>query len=205
MKDYKTVAKEADAELIERRSRFISYVAPVQEDAAIDFINSVRAKHRDASHNVYAYVCRENNTQRYSDDGEPTGTAGLPVLEVIKKTGITDVCVVVTRYFGGIHLGAGGLIRTYGKSAALGVEMAGIKNMIYSGIFSVITDYSLHGKLQFVVSENGYKTMDSEYGENVRLVICVSADREEELVDKLTDASGGRATIEKKGQDFIEH
>lgn len=205
MKDYKTVAREESVEIVERRSRFIGHVKPVQnEDEAIGFINQIRSRFRDASHNVYAYSCRENNIMRYSDDGEPAGTAGLPVLEVIKKTGINDVCIVVTRYFGGVLLGAGGLTRAYGKSAAAALESAGVVNMVYCSVFSVCTDYSLLGKLQFVISENGYKTLDSEYGTQVRLVICAPIKKEGELVDKLTDASGGRAEISRIGERYIE-
>lgn len=204
MKDYKTVSSEGTAEIVERKSRFIASVRPVRrEEEAIGFINTVRAAHRDASHNVYAYICRENNTQRYSDDGEPAGTAGIPVLEVLKKEGLTDICVVVTRYFGGTLLGAGGLVRAYGKSAGEGVRAAGIITMVYSDIFTVETDYSLLGRLQHEISANGYITLESDYGERVMMKLCTEAARGAELLAKLTEASNGRAVITKTGQSFV--
>ena len=148
MEDYKTVQDYGEAEMIERKSRFIGYCRPVktQEDA-IDFINEIRAQHRQATHNVYAYVLRDNNIMRYSDDGEPAGTAGVPVLEVIKKEGLTDVAVVVTRYFGGILLGAGGLVRAYGKSAKLGIDAAVRIEKVYCSLYLIRCDYSTYGKL----------------------------------------------------------
>ncbi|HOQ06313.1 MAG TPA: YigZ family protein, partial [Clostridiales bacterium] len=127
-KDYLTVSKEAVAEIEEKKSRFIATVRPVSsEQEAQDFINRLKARYWDATHNVYAYyICAGNVVQKFSDDGEPSGTAGLPVLEAIKKTGVQDVAVVVTRYFGGTLLGASGLVRAYGRSAALGIDAAGI-------------------------------------------------------------------------------
>ena len=111
MKEYKTVEKENNDEFIEKKSRFIGYIKPVKtQEEAVEFINSIKSRHWDATHNVYAYVLRENNIQRYSDDGEPSGTAGVPVLDVLLKNELVDVCVVVTRYFGGTMLGAGGLV-----------------------------------------------------------------------------------------------
>ena len=117
-KDYKTVAREASDEFVEKRSRFIGYVKPVKtEEEAVAFINQKRSEHWDARHNVYAYSLREGNIKRYSDDGEPSGTAGMPVLDVIVKNEIYDVCVVVTRYFGGVLLGTGGLVRAYSQGS----------------------------------------------------------------------------------------
>lgn len=119
--NYKTVSKESCTEIVRQKSRFIAHVSPVtNEGEAIDFINKIKKLHPTASHNVYAYICREQNSQRYSDDGEPSGTAGVPVLEVLKKEGLTDACIVVTRYFGGTLLGAGGLVRAYGKGRLTG-------------------------------------------------------------------------------------
>ena len=120
MYSYKTIKIENSDEFVEKKSRFIGYAKPVvTEDEAIEFIKKIRAKHPDATHNVYAYKVRENNIQRYSDDGEPAGTAGIPTLDVIQKEGITDICVVVTRYFGGILLGTGGLVKAYSQSTAM--------------------------------------------------------------------------------------
>ena len=112
--NYLTVYQNAEASFIEKRSEFIGYIAPVStNEEAVNFINSIRSKHRKAKHNVYAYILRQDNISRYSDDGEPQGTAGVPVLDVLQKRGLTDVCIVVTRYFGGILLGGGGLAVSY--------------------------------------------------------------------------------------------
>ena len=119
---YKTVKKQSQSLLIEKKSKFIANVKPVDnEDDALAFLNEIRSKYSDATHNVYAYVIDENNIFRYSDDGEPSGTAGMPVLDAIRKSGIVDVVVVVTRYFGGTLLGTGGLVHTYGASAKQGL------------------------------------------------------------------------------------
>ena len=126
MEEYRTVLKEASAEFTERRSRFIGSVRPVKDEtSAVEFIRSVRAANREATHNVYAYVLREGQKQRYTDDGEPQGTAGIPVLEVLLKSGLTDAAVVVTRYFGGILLGAGFPCRPGGGRRADGGLFSG--------------------------------------------------------------------------------
>ena len=127
MKEYKTVEFENSDEFIEKKSKFIGYVKPVKtQEEATEFINKIKSKHWDATHNVYAYVLQENNIQRYSDDGEPSGTAGVPVLDVILKSNLVDVCVVVTRYFGGTLLGAGGLVRAYSHGSKIAVEAGNI-------------------------------------------------------------------------------
>ena len=130
MKEYKTVEFESKDEFVEKKSRFIGYVKPVKtQEEATNFINSIKSKHWDATHNVSAFVLRENNIQRSSDDGEPSGTAGVPTLDVLLKENLVDVCVVVTRYFGGTLLGAGGLIRAYSHSSKIAVEAGHIITM----------------------------------------------------------------------------
>lgn len=203
MQDYKTVAEEATAEFTEKRSRFIAQVAPVKnEEEALAFLAAVRAQHREARHNVYAYLCRENNISRFSDDGEPSGTAGLPVLNVLTKQGLTDVCVVVTRYFGGILLGAGGLARAYGKSAADGVLAAGICEMIYSEVFTVTVDYPLLGKIQHVLGEKSFPILETNFGAQPTLTICTEKARSEALVKTLTDVTGGKIQISACGARY---
>ena len=126
-KDYKTVQKSSNDEFVEKRSRFIGYCTPVKsEQEAVDFINAKRSEHWNATHNVYAYSLREGNIKRYSDDGEPSGTAGMPVLEVITNNDVFDVCIVVTRYFGGVLLGTGGLVRAYSKGVKLALQASKI-------------------------------------------------------------------------------
>ena len=128
MAEYKTIKKRASDEFIEKKSRFIGYIAPVEtEDEAIAFINEIRTKHRDATHNVYAYSLRAGQVKRASDDGEPQGTGGVPMLNVLNGNELVDVCCVVTRYFGGTLLGVGGLVRAYTEGAKIAVAAGGIK------------------------------------------------------------------------------
>lgn len=201
--NYKTVEKSASDEYVEKKSRFIGYAKPVNnEDEAVNFINEIKAKHRDATHNVYAYVVRENNIQRYSDDGEPSGTAGVPVLEVIKKEGLTDVVLVVTRYFGGTMLGAGGLVRAYSHSAKLGIVAANIVEMIYSIIFEVVIEYSLLGIVQYEIS-NFATVLNIDYSAVVTLMLCVEKDKSDELQKKIINATNAMATVNKVGERFV--
>lgn len=147
VKSYRTVAREAREMMIERKSRFISTVRPVKtESEALELISQMRSEYYDATHNVYAYIIGDGNIMRYSDDGEPSGTAGVPVLEVLRKEGLIDVAVVVTRYFGGIMLGAGGLVRAYGSSAKLGVDAAKIVTRTLCDIVKVSCDYTLSAR-----------------------------------------------------------
>ncbi len=156
MSEYRTVLKEAQDEFIEQRSRFIGYVKPVTEEAeALAFINEKRQKHWDATHNVYAYSLRNGQLQRYSDDGEPHGTAGVPTLDVIVKSGVTDVVVVVTRYFGGILLGAGGLVRAYTKGAKIALDAGKIITMQSCSVAQLSCDYSQYGKLSGLIPSLG--------------------------------------------------
>ena len=127
MKEYRTVSQEAKEEFTEKRSRFIGWIKPVKtEEEAIEYINAIKSQHWDAKHNVYAYSLREGQISRYSDDGEPQGTAGVPVLEVLTHSGVTDAVIVVTRYFGGILLGTGGLVRAYSHAASIALKSAGV-------------------------------------------------------------------------------
>ena len=203
-KDYKTVSKVAQDEIIEKKSRFIASVAPCKtEEEALAFLSEVRKKYSDATHNVYAYNITENNIRRYSDDGEPSGTAGVPTLDVILKEELTDICVVVTRYFGGTLLGAGGLVRAYGKAAKAGIVAAEIVKMIYSEIFTAKIDYADLGKTEYEISENGYEILSKDYGEAVLLTLSTEKAKGNELIKKLTEATAGRAVIEKCGERFV--
>ena len=202
--NYKTVKNYAYEEMIERKSRFIGYCRPVKtQDEAISFINEIRAEHRQATHNVYAYVLREDNIMRYSDDGEPAGTAGLPVMEVIKKEGLTDVCVVVTRYFGGILLGAGGLVRAYGKSAKLAIDEAVRIEMLNCSVYIVCCDYTDYGKIEFAIKGGGYILKDSSFEDNVHLTVAVKSGDEETFQKTIADISGGMARITPLGNEFV--
>ena len=182
MNDYLTLARDSAEEYVVNRSRFIGYAMPVETaEEAVDFINGIRARHRDATHNVYAYAVRSPEYSRYSDDGEPQGTAGMPVLDVIKKNGLTDCCVVVTRYFGGILLGAGGLVRAYSHSASLAVQAAKIIRMSLCAVLRVTCDYGFYGKLSSLVPESGGTVEDTDFGAQVSVTFRLPAEREAAL------------------------
>lgn len=205
MEDYKTVQSDANAEMIERKSRFIGYCRPVKtQEEAIDFINEIRALHRQATHNVYAYVLRNDNIMRYSDDGEPAGTAGVPVLEVIKKEGLTDVAVVVTRYFGGVLLGAGGLVRAYGKSAKLGIDAAGRIEKLFCELYLIRCDYSTYGKVEYLINTEGYILKDCTFENDVCLTVGVKPEASDAFRKKIADLSGGNAEINTIGGEYID-
>ena len=155
---------------MERRSRFIGHAAPVKtEEEAVAFINEMKAKYWDATHNVYAYCLRDGQIKRYSDDSEPQGTAGIPTLDVLQKSGVTDTVVVVTRYFGGVLLGAGGLVRAYSHGASIALEAAGIVTMRECVMASLSCDYNQYGRLQALIPECGGTVDDTVFGERVTM------------------------------------
>lgn len=199
MYNYKTLKTENSDEFVERKSRFIGYAKPVStEEEAIEFIKKIRSKHPDATHNVYAYRVRENNIQRYSDDGEPAGTAGIPTLDVIIKEDLTDICVVVTRYFGGTLLGAGGLVRAYTKGAKAAIDAAQILEKSYCFEYTVNIDYPMLSKVQSEAAAMGCIAGETEYANDVTLTYFVPYELDE-FEEKITDISNGRAIIKKSG------
>lgn len=205
MTEYKTVSQSAFAEFTERRSRFIGYVRPVvTEGDAISFLAEIRRQHWDATHNVYAYSLRNGQLRRYSDDGEPQGTAGLPVLEVLQKSGIVDAAVVVTRYFGGVLLGAGGLVRAYSHAASLGVQAAKPVVMQLCALLSLICDYSQYGILASLVPECGGVIDDAQFTDTVTLRFHMAHDAVPLFSRRLADATAGTVTAEKTGENFFE-
>ena len=196
-KDYKTVAREASDEFVEKRSRFIGYVKPVKtEEEAVAFINQKRSEHWDARHNVYAYSLREGNIKRYSDDGEPSGTAGMPVLDVIVKNEIYDVCVVVTRYFGGVLLGTGGLVRAYSQGSKIALESGGIVLMQSCSLCGVSCSYNRYGKVSSLVMENGATIDDTIYESDVKIKFHIPPEQLSQLNKKLADATSGEVQAE---------
>lgn len=201
--DYLTLDQYAFDEYVINKSRFIGYACPVtSSDEAVDFINSIREKHRDATHNVYAYAVRQPEYSRYSDDGEPQGTAGMPVLDVIKKNELTDCCIVVTRYFGGILLGAGGLVRAYSHSAVLAAEAAGIVKMGLCAVMVCVCDYGFYSRLSSLIPETGGTVENTVFGENVSVSFRIPADREAFLQKQLTELSFGKVKAEKIGEKY---
>lgn len=202
---YKTVAEESQTLTIEKKSKFISSVMPVDnEEDAIAYLNSIRSKYPDATHNVYAYVIDENNIFRYSDDGEPSGTAGMPVLDTIRKAGIVDVAVVITRYFGGTLLGTGGLVHAYGASAKKGLIESKIVTRTLCDIVEVKVDYTLVGKLQYTIASDGYLLEDTIYGDDVTFKICSPLDKTQQLIAKITDLTSGRAVCSLTNKKYVD-
>ncbi|HBM31079.1 MAG TPA: YigZ family protein [Ruminococcaceae bacterium] len=196
--EYKTIARRCEARFIEKKSEFIGYLCPVQtEEQAVAFIEEIRAMHRKATHNCYAYILRENNAARHSDDGEPGGTAGVPIYEVLRKEGLTDVCCVVTRYFGGVLLGAGGLVRAYTKGAKDAVDAAQIKCMAEAVKLAVTVDYGLYGRLAQVFADFDARVEDERFADNVRIVLHIRAENSQELTDKLVDVCNGAVSVEE--------
>lgn len=195
---YRTIREQAQDELEEKKSRFIAQLCPVQtEEQAVEFINSVKAANRKARHNVYAYILRADNISRYSDDGEPQGTGGVPVLETLKGAGLTDVCCVVTRYFGGVLLGTGGLARAYSGSCKLAVNAAQIMEICRCSKFEIVCDYDLYGRLTRLLPEYGAKTLSEDFAENVKLTVIVKSGLAQAFRDEVVDASNGRAIIDE--------
>lgn len=203
MNSYKTVEKDGITEYTEKKSRFISYVYPVKTEPQVsEKLEMLRKKHYDSTHVVYAYKLRENNLQRFSDDGEPQGTAGVPVLDVINKTDVTDILVVVVRYFGGTLLGAGGLVRAYSKSASLGIEEAKIITMCECVNFEIDCPYNQLGKIQYVLNECGAYKIDIIYEENIKLKYFIKEEDFQKLQKEITEALCGTVTVSETSREF---
>ena len=197
MSNYKTLHKFGVDEYIVEKSTFIGYAKPIKtEEEAIEFINEIKKKHKDATHNVWAYTIGENmNIQRYSDDGEPQGTAGIPTLEVIKKEDLRDVVVVVTRYFGGIKLGAGGLVRAYTKGAKVGIEAGIVIEKVKYVEVKIKIEYTQLGRIQNEIMNLGYKVKDTIYSEDVEIIVYSKVEDVQSLTDRMIDITSCTADI----------
>ena len=203
--EYRTVKEFNSDEYIVKRSRFIGYAKPVTTvEEANAFIAEIKSKHWDATHNVYAYILRDGGVKRYSDDGEPQGTAGVPVLDVLEKENLVDVCVVVTRYFGGILLGGGGLVRAYSHSAKIGVDSAKIITMAHCVDLAVECDYTFYGKLTDFLSREETVILDTEYTDNVKVIFRIKGENKQSIDAKITDLSNGRVSSTVISENFCE-
>lgn len=201
--NYRTLHRDAQDEFTEKRSRFIGYARPVQtEEEALNFIAQIKKQHWDAKHNVYAYVLRDGQIRRYSDDGEPQGTAGVPVLEVLLKGDITDAVIVVTRYFGGILLGGGGLVRAYGHAASIAVKAAGIEEQVLCDEVSVSCDYAQYGRVQPLVIAHGGVIEDTQYADNVTITFYLRKPLLAAFEKELADATAGTVSCAVRGEIF---
>ena len=202
---YKTIKNESCEEFIEKRSKFIGAALPVQsEEEAIAFITQKREKYWNATHNVYAYIVRDQNIMRYSDDGEPQGTAGVPVLDVLKKSGIVNAAVVVTRYFGGILLGAGGLVRAYSHSAKMAVDAAKIITMRKCRILKLNLEYFEYGKINALISSYTSKIIKEDFLDNVNIEFCILEEEIGKFFADLSEITSGKVSPEVLGEDFFE-
>ena len=197
-------AKTAEKQIIIERSRFIGKVFTVKtEDEAREYINSVKKEHPFATHNCYAYVAERGAIARFSDDGEPQGTAGMPMLEVLKNRGLSDTLVVITRYFGGIKLGAGGLVRAYSSTAAAALDEAGVEELRPSTVIKVVVAYDKYSAFLKFCEKRTIITTDTAYGENVEITVAVPTEDAAEFKEKLTDFMAGKVEIIDLSADFF--
>jgi uncharacterized YigZ family protein len=204
MKEYKYVKTPGNGEIIEQKSRFISVIQPVKtEDEAIEFINGIKKKYWDARHNCMAYIVGENGeTKRFSDDGEPQGTAGKPILDILERNNVNNAVIVVTRYFGGILLGTGGLVRAYGKAAKealLNCQLVERRNGIK---FVMEVDYTAVGKIQYIMRQEEATEISTEYGEKVTLAALVQEETAKTFFEKITEATAGTVNILEQTQCY---
>lgn len=203
--EYRTVKAFGIDEYTVKHSRFIGYAKPVTtKEEAESFIAEIKSKHWDAKHNVYAYILRDGNVKRYSDDGEPQGTAGVPVLSVLEKEDVKDVCVVVTRYFGGILLGGGGLVRAYSHTAKIGLDAAKIITMAKAKELSITCDYTFYGKLEAFLRSEEVVILDSSFADSVTVTFRVKDENYPMLCAKLTDISNGKIEPTVLSENFYE-
>ena len=194
---FTTIYKPAQIEIIEKKSRFIGHAFPVEsEDAALAILADVRKAHAKANHNCFAWqIGDDNRFTRQSDDGEPSGTAGMPILDLLRKEGIKNALVIVTRYFGGTLLGTGGLVRAYGRAAKEAVAAAGIIEKVLHAKISVKCPYNLQGKLQYEILNNGHVLHDTIFTDCVEFVVLTEAGNADRLAKAMANVSAGQAEV----------
>lgn len=203
MEAYKTTARAASDEFTEKKSVFIGYIRPVpDEQTAKDFIAEIKKKHADAKHNVYAYILQGTGIARFSDDGEPQGTAGMPILEVLKREELCGVALVVTRYFGGILLGAGGLTRAYARAAKMAVDAAGVAEFRPFVTFRLTVGYPYYEKIAKELSTYGVKNDACDFGVDVTFSLAVSEESFDRFHAFVTELTNGAARFEKTGSRY---
>ena len=191
-----TLAKNVSCEMEEKKSIFIGHATPVRnEDEARAFIESKRREYHDATHNCYAYLLNNGAVARYSDDGEPSGTAGVPILNVVKMSGATDLAVEVTRYFGGILLGAGGLVRAYTSAAKIAVDASGLAVFEEYSLAKITVTYSDYQRLTVALARIGATEENCDFGEDVTLISAIEKARTRELFDLVSELTYGKGKI----------
>lgn len=205
--NFKTINKQAETQIVEKKSRFIANVCPVSsEDEARDFISKIKKKYFDARHNCFAYVINSKVIiSRFNDDGEPSGTAGRPILDIISNLGIRNVVVVVTRYFGGILLGTGGLVKAYGKSAKEGLFAGEIVELLPYFKLSIKTDYNTSGKVQYEINNKNYFIKDTIYTDLVEFIIYVKDFETDNFIKDIINLTNSKSQIKKFDLEFIKN
>ena len=197
---YQTLLKNAEMEIIEKKSRFLGFAAPVQSaEDALEMLDKIKKSHRDASHNCYAYIVGQNKgIIRYSDDGEPSGTAGKPIVEVMLKKDVVDCTVIVTRYFGGILLGTGGLVRAYTHAASIALDAAGICTMHDTCRMHLQIEYPQWDKVDHMLKTLPVINENTEYMQHVLLSVLCRVSDEETVINELTQITDGKLIIRKE-------
>ena len=203
MEGYTTIQYPSSFEYEDRKSIFIGEALPVStESEALDFIAQVKKKYSDAKHHVYAYVLRENSIMRFSDDREPQGTAGMPVLDAIRKNGCTDTAIVVTRYFGGTLLGTGGLVRAYSSAATGALREANIITYDIYALLQITATYSDYQRIMPLLSEADFRCEDTRFSDNVTISGKIKKDAKEIFIKKVRETTSGRCNIDFLGEKF---
>ena len=194
---YKILFEGKSAEIVEKKSRFIAYLLPVEsQEEAMEFVEKIKKQNWDARHNCYAFVVGQNNElQRFSDDGEPGGTAGKPMLDVLLLEGIHNCVVVVTRYFGGVLLGTGGLVRAYSKAVKEGLKASVIKEKVLGEEINITTDYNGIGKIQYIISEMNIKIHEEEYTDVVNVNLKIRKEYCDRFISEVTEATAGKVVV----------
>ncbi len=202
-RSYLTVATRGEAEFVEKKSRFIGAAIPIEnEQQALDFIAKRRSQFWNATHNVYAYSLRDGMIQRFSDDSEPQGTAGMPTLDVLQKSEVTDVCVVTTRYFGGVLLGAGGLVRAYSHAASIALDAAGIIRRVPVYTCLAVCDYHMYGRLNTALLTEGALDVEAAFTDAVNINFSIPIDKYDMMNKVIIDLSNGKVKIDIVGEKF---
>lgn len=206
MRPYLTLKENGTAELIIKKSQFICTLARTETEAeAKAFIADIKAKHRKATHNCFAYMIGLNDEiQRESDNGEPSGTAGVPILEVLKNLELHNVCAVVTRYFGGIKLGAGGLIRAYSNATSHAIETVGIVKKVVQTELALTVSYSAFGKLQNYLENKQINLLDTHFATEVTALVAIDTPQVKEFSDQVIDLMNGQVTIKEGQEKYVE-
>lgn len=199
MECYHTVDSVGQGEVTEKKSRFIADIFPVHsEEEAFEYLEEIKKKHWDARHHCWAYIIGRNPAlERMSDDGEPAGTAGKPILETLRGRNLTNVFAVVTRYFGGTLLGTGGLVRAYTAAVSEGLSHTVIISKIRGFKLKITTEYTAYGKIQYIAAQNGITVLDTVYTDKVEMFLLVPEDKENSLLKAIMEGTNGQAVTEK--------